>query len=470
MSVDRPNILIVVLDSARPAWLSCYDTREGVTPNIDGIASDGIVFEKAIGPSAWTFPAMASVLTGMLPTKHGGHDEHRVLDSHYPTMAEIFERNGYDTAAVCDVPYVGPLTQLDRGFRMMTNLGRNEVSAWHMILKAIGRAHRVLSRKYQKTNETRVVMGEAMRWLDRGRDPDKPFLLYVHSDEPHAPLLPPPYYRRRFTGLSARQMRAINQDKQLYVGGAVHMTEEDLLNLRNLARAETAFFDEWIGRLMRGMDRIGVLENTVVVIMADHGDNFGEHGLIRHGLCLYDTLVHVPFVIRVPGGHRGKRVEPMVRLIDLLPTLMSLASIDDPCALGDMQGQDLLAMMDSGEYPEYAVSELYRPTTGLFEHKVPEFMPEFRAKYDRVIRSYRTPTHKYIWSSNGRHELYDLASDPGEEQNLIDTETALAQDMQTKLDEWLASFAHAHAEQPVLEEEVDDERVLQRLRDLGYME
>lgn len=469
MQDSRPNVLIVILDSARPAWLSCYNGAT-TTPYIDSIASDAYVFEEAIAPSAWTFPVMSSVFTSMMPAKHGGHDQHQVLDSQFPTMAEIFSRNGYDTAAIADVPYVGPMTRLDRGFRTMSNLGRAEVSIWNKFLKGIGRGHRIISRAYQKTNESRVVIGEAIRWLTWRRDRSKPFLLYMHSDEPHAPLLPPPRFRRRFTSLTARQMRGINQDKQLFVGGAVEMTPEDLAGLRDLALAETAYFDAWFGKLIDYLKREHLLDNTIVVVGADHGDNFGEHGLIRHGLCLYDTLLRVPLIIRPPGARGQTRVRQMVRLIDLLPTLLSMAAIDEPEAAEEFQGQDLVAAVSSGRFADFAIGELYRPTTGLFEAKVPDFMPEFRQRYDRVLRSYRTQNHKFIWSSNGRHELYDLKVDPAEECNLVASRPELVSEFQEKLDSWLASFQSSETETAAVEQEQRDEVVLKRLRDLGYVE
>ncbi len=470
MNNSRPNVLIVVLDSARPAWLSCYDGAITTTPHIDSIAHDGYLFETAISPSAWTFPAMASVFTGMLPTKHGGHDEHVVLDSEYPTMAELFARNGYDTAAISDLPYIGPRTKLDRGFRTMSNLRQSEVSVCNMFLKGVGRGHRMITRAYQKTNESRVVIGESLRWLKKRRDRSKPFLLYIHTDEPHAPMLPPARFRRRLAGMSARRMRSINQDKELFMAGAVEMSQEDLDGLRDLARAETAFFDEWFGRLTNYLERNRMLDDTIIVVTADHGENFGEHGLLRHGHCLYDTLLRVPLIIRPAGGRDGIRVKSMVQLIDLLPTLLAMASIDEPAAEAAFQGGDLLRAIGTGQFPEYAVSELYRPASRLVEEKVPEFMPEWRAKYDRVLRSYRTPTHKLIWSSNGRHELYDLGNDPGEEHDLITSERDLAAELQTKLDAWLESFPHCQFNEHSPAPEFDDARLAARLRELGYLE
>lgn len=473
MNSSRPNILMVMMDSARPEWLSCYNSTLGCTPNLDALASESLVFEQAIGPSAWTFPVMASVFTGMLPAKHGGHDEHRMLTSAYPTLAEVLARNGYDTAAIADVPYVGPMTQLDRGFRKMSNLRGKEVTPYSRMLKAVSRVHRTVTGRYQKTFETRVVMQETLHWLRSEWDRSKPFFLFVHSDETHAPFLPPGRFRREFSRLGASGMHALNQDKQLFVAGVQPMSEAELGDLRDLARAEAAYLDEWLGVLFGRLRADGLDKDTIVVVAADHGENFGEHGLLRHGLCLYDTLLHVPLIVRIPG-RSAKRVSGLVQLIDVMPSLMNAAGIREGETIAEMHGKDLLTQVDSGRFHSAVVSELYRPLTGIWERKVPQFMDEFRRRYDRVLRSLRTPTHKYLSSSNGRHELYNLVTDPGETSNIVDLEPALALQLSGELSLWLDSVAPAQADAAAMSSPdgagEDDERVMERLRDLGYVE
>lgn len=474
VAARRPHILFVVLDSARPEWLSCCACPRETSPNIDQVAAQAMVFETAISPSSWTFPVMASVFTGMLPAKHGGHDQHLFLDSPYRTMAEIFTQHGYDTAAFADIPYVGPLTKLDRGFRTMSNLQAKEVQPFSKLLKATGRLHRVLSRRYCKTGQTPVVLGEAMHWLTRERDPRKPFLLYIHSDETHAPFLPPGRYRKRFTDLSVSQMHATNKDKQKYVAGLETMTNKERQDLWNLALAEVAYFDEWLGRLFDLLRRQGLYDDTVIVITADHGENMSEHGLLRHAMCLYDTLLHVPLIVKPPGkGGPQKRVPEMVQLIDLLPTLMRMADIKEPEAEAEFQGRDLLARVAQQDFPSFVVSELYPPANAaMWEKKVPHFATKFRERYYRIRRSIRTSTHKYIWASAGEHELYDLGTDPAEECNLIGQRGDLAAELHRQLDHWLAELAPAQSIEGVEATPADnstDEQVLSRLRDLGYI-
>lgn len=476
MSDARPNILFVILDSACPSWLSCYEPSVGTSPNIDRVANAGIVFEKAISPSSWTFPVMASVFTGMLPAKHGGHDQHQVLDSAYPTLAEVLGRNGYQTAAFADVPYVGPMTRLDRGFDTLSNQRSDQVTFTSKILKGIGKLHRTVARGYRKTNETPVLIGETMHWLNNARDPSKPFFLFVHSDEPHAPFLPPAKYRRQFTDLSASQMYALNQDKQLFVGGKVPMTDRDFEHLRQLAWAEVAYFDAWLGRLFDWLRQRRVYDNTIIVIAADHGDNVGEHGLLRHAMCLYDTLLHVPLVLKPAAGCDAQRVKPMVQLIDVFPTLLAMAGVDEPGLMAECQSTDLMKRIEARDYPEFVISELYPPANmKMWEKKVPEFMGQFREKYDRMFRSVRTETHKLIWASRGPQELYDLVNDPGEEQNIHEDQPAVARELQQKLEDWLASFEGPDRVSSAVGDGsagdvMTDEQVAQRLRDLGYIE
>lgn len=468
--MDRPNILFVILDSCRPDWLSCYHSSARTSPNIDRLAEQSLLFETAIGPSAWTFPVMASVFTGMVPTKHGGHDEHQLLDSDYATLAEVLRRAGYQTAGFADVPYVGGSTRLDRGFDVLSNLRAHEVTTGSKVLKALGRVHRRLHGGYNKLFETRVLMGEALHWLGHRRDPHRPFFLYVHTDETHAPFLPPPEYRDRFARLSRARMYALNQDKQLYVSGQVAMTEDDFAHMHALARAEVAYFDAWLGRLLDRLRTLRLLDDMIVIIAADHGDNVGEHGLLRHGLCLYDTLLHVPLILKLPGARRGQRVRDMVKLIDLFPTIMGLTGIDDPQTRRELQGQDLVQAVRAGRFEPFCVSELYRPGQGLWRKKAPDFMPTFLERYDRRLRAIRTSTHKYIWSSNGRHELYDLVADPGETRNLLNEQPDTAESLSRQLHDWLATFTPTETTQGFAVEDAADERVFERLRELGYVE
>lgn len=475
--MDRPNILFVILDSCRPEWLSCYRPSAHTSPNIDRLAEQSLVFETAISPSAWTFPVMASVFTGMVPTKHGGHDEHQLLDSAYPTLAEVLQHAGYQTVGFADVPYVGPSTRLDRGFDILSNLRAHEVRPSGKLLKALGRVHRRLNGGYNKLFETHVLMGEVFRWLNQRRDPQRPFFLYIHTDETHAPFLPPPAYRRQFTSLSRSQMYALNQDKQLYVSGQRTMTEDDFAHMHALARAEVAYFDAWLGRLLDRLRVLELLDNMIVVIAADHGDNIGEHGLLRHGLCLYDTLLHVPLILKLPASRRalsgatgGRRVREMVKLIDLFPTIMGLAGIDDPQTRNELQGQDLVQAVRTGRFDPFCVAELYRPGQGLWRKKAPDFMPTFLERYDRRLRAIRTATHKFIWSSNGRHELYDLVADPAEAHNVVHEQPDLAATLSRQLQDWLASFVPTERTETIAVEDTADERVFERLRELGYVE
>ncbi len=462
-----PNILHFVADSARPDTLSCYGQKLQTSPVMDRLARDGACFECAISPSAWTVPAMASVFTGMVPTKHGTHDEHPVLDSDYPTIAELLQRAGYETAAFSDIPYIGPHTRLNRGFATMSNLAGSEVGLLSKFDKGVARIKRALTGRYQKAHESRVLFREVMGWLTARRRRADPFYLYVHSDETHAPYLPAARYRASLGGFPRGRMWAINQDKYEYITGRVRMTDEDFRDLRFLQCAEMLCLDEWFGRLLRHLERLDMLEHTVVVVMADHGDNIGEHGLMRHGLCLYDTLIRVPLIVYGPGRIPAARVRQMVQLIDLPPTFTKLAGLNAEEAEREFQGRDLVAAVERGEAAPFVVSELYRPPPDPFVGRVPEYLPEFKRRFDRVLRSWRTATAKLIWSSNGDHELYDLACDPGETKNVASERADEVRRLEDELEGWIASFQGAAPAAPA--QSADDAALLERLRDLGYV-
>jgi arylsulfatase A-like enzyme len=256
------------------------------------------------------------------------------------------------------------------------------------------------------------------------------------------------------------------------MSGQVEMTEQDFEHLRALSCAELRHVDDWLGRCVSYLDQTGLREDTIMVVLADHGDHFGEHGLLRHGVCLYDTVIKVPLVIAYPRRIGSQRVKGLVQLIDLLPTLMRLAGLHEPEAEREFQGRDILTAVETGAFAEYAVAELYPPIQrGLA--KFPDYESEFRRKYDRCLRAIRTEQYKYIWASRGGHELYDLSVDPGECDNIIDRHAGVAAELRTKLEAWLEAVRAPHAGQaPTPGADLDEmaPEVIQRLADLGYLE
>jgi len=457
------------MDSVRRDALSCYGCRQQTSPNIDAFAVQSVVFDDAISTSSWTLPAVASIFTGKYASRHGADDGYNYLNAHHETIAEILARNGYQTAAFCANSNVSIFTGLNRGFEFFNDLHYPNVDTVNKVFKAYAKGMRKVLKRRVKYHETLVLYREAKRWLREKRDPRRPFFMYVHENEAHYPYNPPRQFRREFLRLSAARVRAINQDRELFVAGKVKMTSQDLTNLRLLYHAEIRYLDYRLRQFVDFLKAEGLWDNLLLIITADHGDNFGEHGLIGHGLSLYDSLLKVPLVIYYPGKLSPRRVSGQVQLCDILPTVIDLVDLPHELAKQEWQGRSLVGLARGinlgGEHVAFAEHAMQNLT--IFEAKIPNLGDDFYKKYKRATRAVRMDGFKYIWSSNGERELYDLDSDPEEKHNIIGQYPDKARTLQNTLSNWLDSFVPDTYRDSLPEA---DEVVTQRLRDLGYLE
>jgi arylsulfatase A-like enzyme len=266
---------------------------------------------------------------------------------------------------------------------------------------------------------------------------------------------------------NAQRIHRVNQNPWSYMTGKTTMNEEDFAILRGLYDGEISYVDYRVGQLVTMLRVQGALSNTVLIVTSDHGENLGEHGLMDHAYCLYDTLLHVPLIICFPSDFpSGERITEQVQTLDLFPTILHLAGVHDEEVWGQVQGHVLFpAEAPRGKSERLAIAEYMEPQPPLkvLRDRYPGFSGNC---YDRSLRTLRTKKHKYIWASDGRDELYDIAADPGETRNLIAAEPHIAQELREKLEAWLKSFDGSGSRG----ETVDlDQVVLKRLEDLGYL-
>ena len=464
---DRPNILLIVMDTARADHLSCYGHPHPTTPVLDQLAEEGTRFATAISPAEWTVPSHASLFTGTFPSRHSAVNQHRYLDGRLHTLAEVLGRLGYRTACFTNNAFISEATGLNRGFRLTDGPFRWNGSRrpTHLFWRGMRKLTQWTGRKDQGAMFTNLLV---YRWLLRRWDGEHPFFLFINYVEPHMPhrWIPEPFRRRflQLNGLEGADWRSVNMNYRAFLTGTAPMGEEDFAILRALYEAEMAYLDHRIGQLVAFLRRRGILDNTLLIITSDHGDNLGEHGLMHHAYALYETLIHVPLIIRYPPAFpAGMVVEQIVQTHDLFPTILHLAGVDEPTVWDQVQGFSLLPDHLSA-HPDYAVAELMRPINE-FAERYPDF--DF-SPFDRELRAYRTRRYKYIWASDGRDELYDLVQDPGETDNLIHKRPDVAADLRQRLLAWME--AHPIEASTVTEVPEYDEAVLARLRDLGYVE
>lgn len=303
-SVDlpiRPNVLVYLVDTLRSDRVGCYGWPEDLTPHLDRLAEESVVFERTIAQTSWTKPSVASIFTGMVPGRHGANGKTSRLPDDVVTMAELLQEGGYATAGFACNAYITRPAGFGQGFDHFSY------------------------RQVRSGEITEDVIG----WL-RAQSEDRPFFLYLHTVDPHAPYNPSDAYRRRFAaGVTDPAVGSLrhNRDLRSHVVDATDKIVHDLLQLYG---AEVAENDDSLGRLVEVLRDLGRLDDTLIVFVSDHGEEFMEHGIFGHGSDLHREVLQVPLVIRPPGGTSPSRVEWPAQHVDLLPTILEAAGIEVP--------------------------------------------------------------------------------------------------------------------------------------------
>ncbi len=462
-TVQRPNVLIVVLDTLRADRVSCYGYDRPTTPHIDALCARGVRFEHAYSTSTWTLPAHASLFTGLFPIRHGATQENVRLGGGPSTLAEILGANGYETFGVSDNPLVGPQTGLDRGFDDFVETWRN--------------ASTRDSDPYRHPNLEAVA-----RFL-ADLDPDQPFFAFANYIEIHGPYAPPEPHRSRFLAPDtdpALMQSALRRDAAGFYLDSSSIAAPEFAVLNDLYDGEVARVDALVGALVDTLERSGHADDTLLVITSDHGENIGDHGHFRHVFSLYGTTVRIPLILVLPGGLRGGEVrsEP-VGLVDVFATVLRQCGIEPTSRAFSAAetGRDILA--DPVESPIFA--EYYYPlqALGLFSPDAFETHREVLDPYLHRLRSVQEGGWRFVWSSRGRHALFDLTRDPEEQRNLAGMPESSETELRLRglLDGFveragggppLAADVRANPKGPAVFDDLDSESA-RRLRELGYI-
>lgn len=408
---ERPNVLLLVLDTLRQDHLSAYGYRRPTTPRLERLAAEGALFENAYASSSWTLPSHASLFTARSVHEHGaGNVSLPFLDGRFPTLAEVLRDAGYATGGfVANAFWCGRQTGLHRGFlRYEDFYGELGDAAARTVL---GRrlAYEVLPRfglvDIPGRKRADEVNRDLLAWLNQIGD--RPFFAFLNYMDVHGPYLPPTPYDGRFSG----RPRAGHETKAIELGV---VTPEVTVPPPEIVRRwvdgydeSLVFLDTEIGRLLDELARRRILDRTVVIVTSDHGESWGEHDLIGHGNSLYLEQVRVPLLVRFPPRIRAGSREPRpVSLTQLPATALELLAIGGP----SFPGTPLFGSAPAvGTGPPLAeVSR--RPL-------VPPSWPTARG----WLKSVLTDRWQLILLESGEVELYDVRSDPRELRNLAGT-------------------------------------------------
>jgi len=462
-----PNVLVIVLDTVRADRISCYGFPADATPEIDRLAREGTTFVNATAAAPWTLPSHASLFTGRYPSEHGAHYGHLRLDDDETTMAEILRSVGYRTVGFSKKAWLSRGMGTLQGFEQYEDF-RIESPRNRLFVPRLAASVRAL--RFGRTRAHADAGGKAIataaaRWIrNRARARDRgPFFGFVNFNEAHLPFLPPRPYFLRFAGrMPGREALIANLDPMPYIAGELPLSAEDVAVLRALYAGEIAYVDRQIGLIVGALEETGELDRTVVVVTSDHGENIGDHGLMGHVLCVYDTLLRIPLVVRYPPRFaRGALDDRLVELTDLLPTIVDVVDQEATDLFTQISGESLLRPDDRG----FAIAEYQQPDDYLDQYppRFPAFDP---TPYRRDLMSLVAGSMKLIEGSDGRRELYDVAADPGESHDLAATDTLRAAELAGVLARFRAGLrAHrAGGQAPELDDETREE-----LRSLGYI-
>lgn len=387
---ERPSFLLILVDTLRADYLGTYGFPGRISPNLDRLAAESLVFDSCFANAPWTKPSIASLFTSLHPNAHGvrrmgtpswsgpGY-RMEVLSGDVETLAERFEAASYETAAFTANPFVSPRYGFSQGFQA-----------------------------FQYEEKTGALLSAARRWIsDRAARETRPFFLYLHLMDVHGPYdAPERDYEEVLRELGSSARHALSEDEYLrmpaYLRDVSWSEESDRLDLaawRARYGAGVHALDREMGEFLRELRTSGILDRTYLVLTSDHGEELMEHGGWNHGTNLYEEQLHVPLLIRKPlAADAGGRIDSLVSLVDLMPTLLSLGGVDAPSGIA---GRDLTPLLRGLASPNDGV---------VFAEAVLEHPS---------VYGMRTRDFKVVWDlERDDLELYDLRADPEERRNL----------------------------------------------------
>ena len=425
------NVVLLVVDTVRADHLGLYGYERPTTPHLDAWAAEGVVFDQAFATSPWTVPSFASIYTGHLPSRHGaarvpqareapGANVGR-LDDRVQTLAEILFADGFDTAAIVNNPFLHARGGLGRGF---THYDHHPGNNWNM-------------------RRADAVVDRALAWIDRPRE--MPFFLVAHLFDPHLDYDAPEPYRGRFAAGYDGGITYPVSDLRRIKASRVARRPEDRRFIASAYDEELLYMDAEIGRFLDGLAARGLLDDTLVILVSDHGEELFDHGGFEHGHSVYQELLRVPLVVWAPGATARSVTEP-VSIADILPTVL------------DATGAE--------------------PVAGTFGRSLWPAVHGSNAPTDRALVAENTLRggeqkalvrwpHKLVLDvTTGGTRLFDLEADPGETRDLAAEHPAV----RDRLAAELRATTEAAQRQATLQPADFPPDTIERLRELGYVD
>ncbi len=436
---DRLNILLITVESVRTDHVGSYGYQRGTTPAIDALAAEGVVFENAYAPTSWTLPSHASIFTGLYPSAHRVISSRNKLDDSYVTLAERLSEAGYETAGFVSGPWLQAPLNLHQGFKKYDQSASS-------------------GKETSEADITNPAMERLLiDYLRSGLDEERPFFIFAYLWDPHYDYIPPSPYDRTFVSEDAVPIELRNY----FTGGIVtrRISPRQLAYVISQYDGELLWTDSLLGRLWVELKDRGLWDRTAIILTSDHGEEFFDHGTKGHKNNLHEESVHIPLIMKIPGGPEASRSPRLTSLVDLYPTILEIAGVNEA---GPHHGESLLGAPSPGRRIYFDLHSEWvfkNPATGAFEYDPDLHLAVRDGRYKLIIER-----------NANRIKLYDLAADPSEKEPLGTSEASkIASSLHRTLTDHFVKINQEASRWETAGPPVLSDEQLKRLRSLGYV-
>ncbi len=460
----RHNVILISMDTVRADHLSLYGYKRDTTPNLRKLAEQATLYTRAIASGDMTLTSHASIFTGMYSSKHGAHrvipdyPVCRPLDKKFHTLAEMLSENGYLTiGVVSNFSFLGNGFEIDQGFNYYDYRSR---------IPIVGRTKQYYLRQnfrrfvvnfispsiYEDLRPAEDINNEVFKLIDKVKKGQDPFFLFINYMDAHWPYIPPLPFDSLFPGKRggvtySRYMKLKDQ----VMNFERNITGEEQSHLISQYDGGIAYVDFKIGELVQRLKDAGLYQNSIIIITSDHGEAFGDRAMMEHdGLSVYQDHVYVPLIIKFPDDNKSHVVSEVVSVTDIMPTVLEVLGYK---ISEDIEGKSLSG--NSRERPINVISESFFKEKG----------GRYNSRFDRIERAIYSGSFKYINSTTGKRELYNILKDPEEKKNIYNSDSSISEDLENRLSQWLNMNTYKAGSTTKLKEEVVD-----RLKTLGYIQ
>jgi len=421
-SHKKPNIILISIDTLRPDHMGCYGYSRPTSPVMDQFASEGLLFEDVTSPSPWTLPAHGSMLTGLYPNRHALKSHNVSLPKDIITLADVLQKQEYTTTEIINSDYLSKRYGMNRGF---TNY-----------MYVVEKAHQV---------EPSQVEDKAKLWLSNSQT--QPFFLFLHYFDVHSDYCSQAKYEKIFLRPYKGKFDGRTSQLRFYRDAQIALEQTDGEHLVDLYDAGIKQMDDGLDRLFSFLKSKGLYDNTYVIITSDHGEEFLDHGSVLHGRTQFQEMIKAPLIIQGPGIPKCKRIKYAASLVDLMPTILSMANAPIPPSLDGIDLSPLWTEKNTSMPNRYIFAGADH-NNKVYDTKQAVRHPRYKLHYDKLTKN---------------QQLYDLQLDPGEKTDIASVSSELVDSMMAQLNNYMSITNKGRKLDSLSEEQI------QKLKSLGYL-